>query len=109
MPCNVEKSRESEEVEERKSRKIETEETIQNKTGNGQIQARENLVTRKSGKALVTKTTREMAKQMLECSCETEVLPSEQLQQDFEDLCEVIATEQEQELVANFDLPLVDV
>ena len=57
---------------------------------------------------------------MLECPRETEVLPiinfdcdetiaSEQLQQDFEDSCEVIASEQEQDLVANFDLSLLEV
>ena len=71
-------------------------------------------------KHLLQKQRERWTKRMLECSRETEVLPiinfdcdetiaSEQLQQDFEDSCEVIASEQEQDLVANFDLSLLDV
>ena len=71
-------------------------------------------------KHLLKKQRERWTKRMLECSRETEVLPiikfdcdetiaSEQLQQDFEDSCEVIASEQEQDLVANFDLSLLEV
>ena len=50
-------------MKERKSRKVQrTEETKQNKTGKNQLRASENLPTRKSEEALITKTTREMDK-----------------------------------------------
>ena len=50
-------------MKERKSRKVQrTEETKQNKTGKNQLRASENLPTRKSEEARITKITREMDK-----------------------------------------------
>ena len=63
---------------------------------------------------------RTKSKEELECSDETELLPiinfdcdeaiaSEQQQQDLEDLYAVIGSELEHDLVADFDLSLLDV
>jgi len=63
---------------------------------------------------------RKKSKEELECSDETEVLSiinfncdeaiaSEQQQQDLEDLYAVIGSELEHDLVADFDLSLLDV